>query len=125
MYIVLVHYKEWKSACHPMLDDDLIRKTEIVEVENLSEINKMFSRIEKIDILMSKIEEQNLNKPQNPQLNMGAVRSSRLILDLSDEGKYFVKLENGSIVFKPDNFGEAGKFECLYWIYVNGDCYYR
>lgn len=48
MYVVLVHYKEWEPACHPMLDDVLIRKTEIVEVENLLDINKMFPRIEKL-----------------------------------------------------------------------------
>jgi len=54
-----------------------------------------------------------------------AARGSRLVLDLSDEEKYFVKLENGNIVFEADKFGEAGKFECLYWIYRNGDCYYR
>jgi len=72
-----------------------------------------------------KIEESNLNEPQKSQLNIGAVRGSRLVLDLSDEEKYFVKLENGNVVFKTDKFGEAGKFECLYWIYMNGDCYYR
>lgn len=51
MYTVLVHYKEWSPACHPLLDDDLIRKTEIVEVENLLDLNKMFTEIEKIEIL--------------------------------------------------------------------------
>jgi len=62
---------------------------------------------------------------ENQPSRLGGVRGSRLILDLSDEGKYFVKIENGNIVFKPDKFGEASKFECLYWIYMNGDCYYR
>ena len=51
MYIVLVHYKKWEPAYHPLMDDELIRKTEIVEVENLLDINKMFPRIEKIEIL--------------------------------------------------------------------------
>lgn len=68
-------------------------------------------------------------KAMNEELNqpscLGAVSGSRLVLDLSDDQQYFVRLENGNKVFKSDNFDKESKFDCLYWIYMNGDCYYR
>ncbi len=47
----------------------------------------------------------------------------RLVLDMSDEQKYFVRLKDGEKVFKPNSFNEQSKLECLYWIYMNSDNY--
>jgi hypothetical protein len=49
--------------------------------------------------------------------------NSKLILDLSDEQQYFVRLKNGNKVFKSGKFNQESKFECLYWIYMNSNCF--
>lgn len=51
MITVLVHYKELKKAHHPMLDDIWNKRSKVVEVEKLTDLNDMFKHIRKIDIL--------------------------------------------------------------------------
>jgi hypothetical protein len=46
-----------------------------------------------------------------------------LVLDLNDEQKYFVRLHSGDKVFTPQSEGLESKFDCLYWIYMNGNCF--
>lgn len=46
-----------------------------------------------------------------------------LVLDLNDEQKYFVRLHSGDKVFTPQSEGLESKFDCLYWIYMNCDCF--
>lgn len=51
MITVLVHYKQWVEACHPMLDDTLENRSKVVKVKDLEELNNMFRYITKIEIL--------------------------------------------------------------------------
>lgn len=52
---------------------------------------------------------------------MENLNNNKRVLDLSDEGYYFVKT-NDKIVFNPKTKGQDGKFSCLYWIYMNSLC---
>lgn len=50
--IVLVIYKKWQKATHPMLDGHWETKSRIVKVFDLVQLNKMFgNKISKIQIL--------------------------------------------------------------------------
>jgi len=55
------------------------------------------------------------------KVNLIEADSSIRVLDLSDEQYYFVRT-NGQKVFKATKQGDEGKFECLYWIYMNSRC---
>lgn len=59
MITALVHYKEWREASHALLDDYLVDKSKVVEVDKLTDINEMFSRITKIDILKEENHDSN------------------------------------------------------------------
>ena len=48
---VLVKYMVFQDAPHPLLDGEWIEKSEVVEVSNLTEVNKMFGNISDIKIL--------------------------------------------------------------------------
>ena len=86
--------------------DDVIAKLQSVKMER--EMNKSTGYINDIGNFVG--------------YTIGEVNESRLVLALSDEQQYFVRLENGNEVFKSEKFGDESKFECLYWIYMNGDC---
>ena len=51
MKTVLVHYKEVKES-HPMIDDEILDASRIVKVEDLLELNDMFTHIIKVDVLL-------------------------------------------------------------------------
>lgn len=51
MITVLVHYKEWVDAGHPLLDGTWVKHTKIVEVEKLTDLNNRYKRISKVEIL--------------------------------------------------------------------------
>ena len=51
MITVLVHYRQWVEAWHPMLDDTLENRSKVVKVKDLEELNNMFRHITKIEIL--------------------------------------------------------------------------
>jgi hypothetical protein len=52
MITVLVHYKEWVDAPHPLLDGTWVKHSKVVEVSKLTDLNNMFKYITKIDILL-------------------------------------------------------------------------
>lgn len=47
----LVHYEEFLDSGHPLLDGTWVTRSKVVEVLKLTELNDMFERITKIDIL--------------------------------------------------------------------------
>ncbi len=51
MITVLIHYKKWVEAPHPMLDGEFIKCSQVVEVLKLTDLNEMFKNITKIEIL--------------------------------------------------------------------------
>lgn len=51
MKTVLVTYEKWIDSGHALLDDYKIRKSEIVEVENLTELNEKIKNIIDIKII--------------------------------------------------------------------------
>lgn len=51
---VLVQHKKWVESGSPYFDDTLENVSEIVEVKDLSELNNMFKKITKIDIIDNK-----------------------------------------------------------------------
>lgn len=51
MITVLVHYKKWVKAPHPMLDGEFVKCSQVVEVIKLTDLNDMFKNITKIQIL--------------------------------------------------------------------------
>ena len=51
MKIVLIHYKKWVEAPHPMLDGEFIKCSKVVEVLKLTDLNDMFKNIIKIEVL--------------------------------------------------------------------------
>jgi hypothetical protein len=51
MKTVLIHYKKWVDAPHPMLDGDYVERSEVVEVLKLIDLNYMFENITKIQVL--------------------------------------------------------------------------
>jgi|TARA_B100000470_G_scaffold206835_1_gene182492 hypothetical protein len=51
MITALVHYTEWVEAPHPQLDDIQVAKSKVVKVEDLLELNELFSHITKVDVL--------------------------------------------------------------------------
>jgi len=51
MKTVLVTYEKWIESGHALLDDYKVKKTEIVEVENLTELNEKFKNIINVKIL--------------------------------------------------------------------------
>lgn len=50
MITALIHYKEWVEASHPALDGNYVKRSRVVEVAKLSDLNDMFEYIEKIEI---------------------------------------------------------------------------
>lgn len=60
MKTVLVKYKKRVEERHPPLDDSFESFAKVVEVEKLTDLNNMFSRIESVEIL-----EENDNKQSN------------------------------------------------------------
>lgn len=48
---VLVKYMIFQDAPHPLLDGEWIEKSKVIEVYNLTEVNKMFQNISDIKIL--------------------------------------------------------------------------
>jgi hypothetical protein len=51
MKTVLVKYEKWCDSGHPLLDDYKVIKSEIVEVENLTELNGKFKNIISVKVL--------------------------------------------------------------------------
>lgn len=51
MIKVLVHYKEWVDSGSVYFDDTLENVSKIVEVKDLLELNEMFKRITKIEVI--------------------------------------------------------------------------
>ena len=51
MKTVLIHYKKWVEAPHPMLDGEFIECSQVVEVLKLTHLNDMFKNITNIEIL--------------------------------------------------------------------------
>ena len=51
MITALVHYTDWVEAPHPQLDDIQVAKSKVVKVEDLTELNDLFSHITKVDFL--------------------------------------------------------------------------
>ena len=51
MKTVLIHYKKWVDAPHPMLDGEYVKCSQVVEVLKLADLNDMFKNITKIEIL--------------------------------------------------------------------------
>ena len=51
MITVLIHYKEWKDSGFAMVDGSYVKKSKVVEVLKLTELNEMFENITKIDVL--------------------------------------------------------------------------
>jgi len=51
MITALVHYKQLIEAPHPMLDDTWEKRSKVVEVKKLIDLNHMFRHISKIDVL--------------------------------------------------------------------------
>lgn len=51
MITVLIHYKKLVEAPHAMLDDYFVKKSQVIEVEKLTDLNNLFKNITKIDIL--------------------------------------------------------------------------
>ena len=51
MKTVLITYEKWIEGEHALLDDYKIIKSEIVEVENITELNEKFKNIINIKIL--------------------------------------------------------------------------
>ena len=49
---VLVKYMVFQDAPHPLLDGEWIEKSKVVEVSNLTDVNKMFKNISDVKILM-------------------------------------------------------------------------
>jgi hypothetical protein len=48
---VLVKYMIFQDAPHPLLDGEWIEKSKVIEVYNLTEVNKMFQNISDIKVL--------------------------------------------------------------------------
>lgn len=51
MITVFVQYREWEEAPHPLLNDKLVERSKIVEVEKLTDLNDMFPQMFKVDVL--------------------------------------------------------------------------
>lgn len=51
MKTVLIIYEKWVDAPHALLEDHKVTFSEIVEVENLTDLNEKFKNIKKIDVL--------------------------------------------------------------------------
>ena len=51
MITVLVHYKKWVDSGHAQLDGTWVDHSKVVEVLKLTDLNDMFRRITKIEIL--------------------------------------------------------------------------
>lgn len=62
MKTVLVTYEKWIDSGHALLDDYKIIKSEIVEVENLTDLNEKFKNIIDIKIMKTKEKEELINK---------------------------------------------------------------
>ena len=54
MKTVLIIYEKWVDAPHALLEDYKVTFSEIVEVENLTDLNEKFKNIKKIDVLEEK-----------------------------------------------------------------------
>ncbi len=48
---VLVNYEEWQDSGHALLDDYKVKRAKVVEVNELTEVNDMFSNITKIKVI--------------------------------------------------------------------------
>lgn len=53
MKTVLVKYKELVKSNHYMIDDNLISKSKIVQIEDLAALNEMFTNITEVKILIN------------------------------------------------------------------------
>lgn len=51
MKTVLVIYRQLESAPHPLLDDTYVKRSKIVKVSDLTDLNKMFQNIVDVKIL--------------------------------------------------------------------------
>jgi hypothetical protein len=51
MKTVLVKYKIYQDAPHPLLDGEWVEKSEVVKVSDLTEVNSMFKNITDVKIL--------------------------------------------------------------------------
>lgn len=49
--VVLVKYKQWEESGHVMLPDELVEKSKIVEIDDLTKLNSQFSKITDVKIL--------------------------------------------------------------------------
>ena len=54
MKTVLVIYEKWVDAPHALLEDYKVTLSEIVEVENLTDLNEKFKNIKEVKILEEK-----------------------------------------------------------------------
>ena len=52
--IALVHYKEWIDSKYALVDGNWAKKSRIVEVDELSEINELFTNIIDVKVLGTK-----------------------------------------------------------------------
>ena len=48
---ILVTYYEYTDATHPLLDDTKQKKSKVVEVDNLTEVNGLFENVIDVKVL--------------------------------------------------------------------------
>jgi len=51
MKTVFIKYGEWIGGGHAMLDDEYVKRSKIIEVENLLDLNTMFKDIIDVKVL--------------------------------------------------------------------------
>lgn len=54
MITALVVYKEFMEYNHPLLDSEWVERSKIVKVSDLTDLNKMFKKIVRVDVLEKK-----------------------------------------------------------------------
>jgi hypothetical protein len=54
MITVFVKYKEWSDSGHPMIPESMENRFRILEVENLTDLEKMFDNIQDVKVLGKK-----------------------------------------------------------------------
>ena len=52
MITVLIHYEEWIDPPHKLFDGEFVKRSRVVEVLKLTDLNDMFNNISKIEVLI-------------------------------------------------------------------------
>jgi len=69
MKTVFVRYGKWHKG-HPILDDEYVKSSEIIEVENLLDINRMYDDI--IDVKVLDHGNENIHTKEDPFSDEGS-----------------------------------------------------